>query len=209
MQMDEKTKTTLLVIGGALIVGTTVLANLSVVWKNTREESSDQPETSAAVLEETEAPTEETPEETQATTEEIPVIETPADEDNPGNITINFVTDLPQEFSYIFASYTGHIFSKAYITHVSYTFEYNPKDDDYRAYFYFDGMKSYDEDGQNNRKEVKISLNVLNGVGTIVDRNVLILKNYYVGDIFLNEKCTLYGLKAGGTYNVGLSDFLL
>ena len=97
--------------------------------------------------------------------------------------------------------YKGRVESTFKITNITYEVKYYSYDDDYTVYLYFDGEKSYDENGPGQSSSCKIGWKLYNANGSVVESGTCYSSNLAMGERFEGEKDIVFDLKEG-TYTL-------
>ncbi len=106
--------------------------------------------------------------------------------------------DLPLEVKY--CSSSGRVYSKCEITSIRYDFS------GMLNYIYFDGVKTYDEDGPASNGSCRFTWKIYDEENYVVDSGSCYISNLVTGDKFKNEKIIPMNLPVGETLRLEIID---
>lgn len=101
--------------------------------------------------------------------------------------------------------YKDRIEATFVITDVRYETKYYSYDDHYTVYLYFDGKKTYDEDGSGQSSSCDIGWKLYSSSGAVVESGTCYTSGLAMGERFEDEEAIIFDLKEG-TYTLKLLD---
>ena len=113
------------------------------------------------------------------------------------------IPTLPQQLNE--RNYKNKIVSSFKITNIRYETKYYKYDDEYTVTLYFDGMKTYDEDGPGQSSSCDIGWKLYSASGAVVESGTCYSSGLAMGERFEGEKEIIFDLKEG-TYTLKLLD---
>ena len=101
--------------------------------------------------------------------------------------------------------YKDRIEATFVITDITYETKYYEYDDNYTVYLYFDGKKTYDEDGPGQSSSCDIGWKLYSSSGAVVKSGTCYTSGLAMGERFEDEEEIIFDLKEG-TYTLKLLD---